>query len=184
MPKHRFADRSAAKGRKRTDRQCQWQEGLNQQALSVQVEASGGGGWWRVVVVRREFCSVVYFSRADGKGCINRDPFPLDAICRQSCKPPIHRGSRTKRLVAWRGGTMVWGLRMRFVGLVRLRADRNRLRIVIGGVVKGSGKRFAAREQCGVEPECYPSQHHDHTRRPATTQWPPGPGDFSNNSRR
>ena len=131
MPKHRFADRSAAKGRKRTDRQCQWQEGLNQQALSVQVEASGGGGWWRVVVARREFCSVVYFSRADGKGCINRDPFPVYAICRQSCKLSINRWSRTKRLVAWRGGTMVRGLRMRFAGFVRLRADSDRFRLVI-----------------------------------------------------
>lgn len=162
-----------------TGGKCQFKAGLNQQTLSVQIEAER---WRGVVVERSEVCGVVYYCQTNGIGHIHREPFQVDAICWQSCIFSIDRWSRAKEGVARRAGAMVWLFGMRFVSVVRRLCGSARVRRGIGMVAEGSRKRIATREQCGVKPEYNPSQHQGHASRSTQTPCPPSlrhPGDTS-----
>ena len=176
MPKYGFADRSAVHRRKRSYRQCQWQEALDQQALSVQVEAVSGEGRRRVVVARRETGGMVYCHGANGKRYRERDQFQVKASFRQSCVLTVNRGCCSEGEVATRFVATARAFGMRCIGVMRPLCYRGRLRNAIGVRIKGSREHFATRQQCRVEPECHPRQQQSHVRRPAPTQWQPDIG--------
>ena len=165
----RSIDWSAAHRRKRTGRKYQFQAGLNQQALGVQIKAKRR----RVVVARRAVCSGVYCRHTRGKRYRYRDPFQVDAICRQTCVVAVYRCTCIKGVGAGRVRAMVLAVARRWASVVRRPRGRDRVGDAIGVVVKGSRKRFATREKCSGKPESHPTQHQGHARRPVPTRWPP-----------
>ncbi len=168
-----FSNGSTANRRKRTDRKCPCEAGLNQQALSVQVEANR----WRggVVLARREVCRVGYCCESSGNRYIDCEPFQVDAICWRSTIDFSNRRCRIKGVAASQLGAMVRAFGLRFDGVVRRPCGGGCLRKVTGVVAESGGKRLAARKQRRVEPERRPGQHQDHARESARTRWPSGP---------
>lgn len=136
----------------------------------MQVKARSGVGRWGAVVTRRKDCEAVSCGQANGSRDRGRDPFQRDAICWQPCILATDRWSRVELVIARRVRTMVRAFGIGFVGVVRRLCDRDRLRNVIGVLVKGGRKRFATWEQCAIKPECDPSHHQRHARRPTPTQ--------------
>ena len=79
---------------------------------------------------------VVYYCQTDRRGHIRREPFQMDAICRQSCKLPINRRFRTIGVVARRTGAVMWVFGMRFISVVRRLCRRIVVRDAIGMVAE------------------------------------------------
>lgn len=139
-----FSNGATANRRKRTDRKCHCEAGLNQQALSAQVEASRCRG--RKVLARREICGMVYRCQTSNSRYIDCEPFRVDAICWRSCIGFIYRRSCIKGVAARRAGAMVRAFGLRFAGVVCRLCGKGCLRNVIGAVAERSGNGFAARE--------------------------------------
>lgn len=175
-----FSNGATANRRKRIGRKCQCEAGLNQQALSAQVEANR----WRggVVLARREVCRVGYCCESSGNRYIDCEPFRVDAICWRSCIGFINRRSCIKGVAARRAGAMVRAFGLRFAGVVCRLCGRGCLRNVTGVVAESGGKRLAAWKKRRVEPERRPGQHQDHAREPVRNAWLSGlrhPGETS-----
>src|SRR5688572_10481692 len=90
--------------RERTGRKCRCEAGLDQQALSVQVEAERGRG---MVPGAREDYRVVYCWQTSGNSYVDREPLLVGAVCGQSCRHALHCGLRIEDVMARREGTSV-----------------------------------------------------------------------------
>ena len=127
-----------------------------------------------MVVTRREDCEAESRGQTHGSRDRGHDPIQRDAMPWQYRIFATNRRSRIQLVIARRLRAMVRVLGMGYAGGVRRRCDRDRLRNVIGVIVKGDRKGFATRENCTVKPEYDPGQHHRPARRPTLTQRQPG----------
>ena len=95
-----------------TGRKFRCEAGLDQQALSVQIEAKRGRG---IILESREDCRAVYCWQTSGNRYVDREPLQVEAICCQSCKHAPNCGLRIEDVVARRGGASVRAVGVRLV---------------------------------------------------------------------